>query len=657
MRTTHAILTVAASLLLAACASAGRQATSAATEPLARPLGRPIPYPVTYSQGYEAALERGTRTKSGAPGHEYWQQWADYVLTVRLFPEEKRLEGKATIVYQNNSPDTLPVLQVSLYQNLHREGAPRVFPTEVTGGTQLARVAADGENLQEGGREGPRYGVSGTTLSVYPPQPVVPGGEVTIQIDWSFDIPRGGAGGRMGWRDDESFFLAYWYPQMAVYDDVVGWQDDWFLGMAEFYAGFADYDLTIEVPEGYVVMATGVLQNPDEVLAPHIAERLRRAGSSDARVSVVTAEDIGACTRSGENGYLRWHFVADRVRDVTIAASSVSLWDAARTPVGDRDGDGTTDYTRVDALYSEDAPRWAKMVSYEQHAITFESEYTGIPYPWPHMTAVESEGSASGMEYPMMTLIGHYNESNDTAFYHVTAHELAHMWQPMIVNSDESRHAWMDEGAASFIENQAVADFFPGRDNEAVDRNSYLTVARFGFAGEMMRPSNLLDLRKYGVTSYSKPATVLAVLRELLGEETFLRAYRTFLGEWAFKHPYPWDMFATFERVSGRDLDWFWRSWYYETWTLDQAVASVEESGDGTRIVVEDLGWVPMPVRLTITRAGGEVLDEEIPVETWLAGATKAAAIVPAGAPVTKVEIDSSHAFPDIDRDNNVWIR
>jgi hypothetical protein len=657
MRTTHTILAVAGSLMLVACASTGRRATTVETRPVAEPPSRPIPYPVTYSLGYEAALERGTRTETGAPGPAYWQQWSDNTLTARLIPEEKRLEGSATIVYHNNSPDTLSMLQLSLNQNLHQEGAPRAFPVEVTGGTELARVAVDGEELQEGGRESPRYVVSGTLMSVFPPQPIVPGGQATIEIDWSFNVPRSGAGGRLGWRDDESFFLAYWYPQMAVYDDVVGWQDDWFLGLAEFYAGFSSYDLTVEVPEGYVVMAAGALQNPDQVLAPHIAERLRRAETSDAVVHIVTTEDLGACTRPAEDGYLRWRFVADKVRDVTFAASSISLWDAARSPVGDRDGDGATDYTRVNALYPVDAPRWAKMVSYEQHVITFESEYTGIPYPWPHMTAVESGGGGGGMEYPMMTLIGHYNESNDTALYHVTAHELAHMWLPMIVNSDERRHAWMDEGAASFIENQAVAQFFPGRDNEAQDRTSYLNMARLGFAGAMMRWSNLLDLRAYGVTSYQKPATMLAVLRELLGEEVFLRAYRTYLSEWAFKHPYPWDMFATFERVSGRDLDWFWRSWYYETWTLDQAVASVEENGEGTRIVIEDRGWVPMPVRLTITRADGSVLEEEIPAETWLAGVTTATVTVPPGAAVTKVEIDVPHSFPDIDRDNNVWAR
>jgi hypothetical protein len=258
----------------------------------------------------------------------------------------------------------------------------------------------------------------------------------------------------------------------------------------------------------------------------------------------------------------------------------------------------------------------------------------------------------------MMTLIGHYNQQrSDSNLYHVTAHELSHMWQPMIVSSDERRHAWIDEGAATFYENQASKDFFPGVNFELRDHASYFEVARSGQEAEIMRWSYLQHFNAYGVASYEKPASLLAALRGVLGEETFLRAYRTFLSEWAYKHPYPWDLFNTFERVSGRNLDWFWRSWYYETWTLDQAVASVEQLPEGTRIVIDDRGLVPMPVHLTITRSDGEVIRREIPVETWLAGATTATITVPPGAPVTRVEIDREHSFPDIDRSNNAWIR
>ena len=659
MRNTHSFLAIVGSLLIAACASTGQQRTTAESGPVAAAARRPLPYPLTISLEYERAMQRGTRTAAGEPGPQYWQQWADYTLRARVDPGEKRLEGKATILYHNNSPDTLESLFLQLSQNLHAEGAPRRFPQEVTGGFELARVSADGEELETGLPEGPRYAVIATQLRIWPPEPVAPGGKTSIEIDWAFDIPRQGAGGRMGWRDDNRLFLAYWYPQMAVYDDVTGWQADWFLGISEFYAGFASYDLTIEVPEGSIVVATGRLQNPDEVLAPLVIERLQRAEESDDIVHLVTADDYGPkATADSENGWLRWRFVADSVRDVVFGTSSQALWDAARTPVGDQDGDGDTDYSRVDAFYSESAAKWKQMVRYEQHAITFLSEYTGIPYPWPHMTAVESGAMGGGMEYPMMTLIGHYNQQrSDSNLYHVTAHELSHMWQPMIVSSDERRHAWIDEGAATFYENQASKDFFPGVNFEVRDHLSYFEVARSGHEAEIMRWSYLQHFNAYGVASYEKPASLLAALRGVLGEETFLRAYRTFLSEWAYKHPYPWDLFNTFERVSGRNLDWFWRSWYYETWTLDHAVASVEQMPEGTRIVIEDRGLVPMPVHLTITRSDGELIRREVPVETWLAGATTATITVPPGAAVTRVEIDREHSFPDIDRSNNAWIR
>ncbi|NIS64147.1 MAG: M1 family peptidase, partial [Gemmatimonadales bacterium] len=245
--------------------------------------------------------------------------------------------------------------------------------------------------------------------------------------------------------------IAYWYPQMAVYDDVERWQADPFLGNAEFYLGFGRYDVTIEVPEGWVVMATGQPQNLQDVLAPAILERYRRAIESDTVVHVLTEADFGpgvATVRSqAEDGYLRWHFVSDTVRDVAFAAMLRSQWDATRTAVGDRDGDGVTDYATINTFWRSSAPRWAKQWRYAQHSIAFLSEWTGLPYPWPHMTSIEGGGIESGgMEYPMMTLIGPYDwpQATDTSLYGVTAHELAHMWFPMIVGTDERRYSWMD---------------------------------------------------------------------------------------------------------------------------------------------------------------------------------------------------------------------
>jgi hypothetical protein len=620
---------------------------------------RQVPQPISYPASYERALDRGSRAINGEPGSTYWQQWTDYTLKTRIIPEEKRLEGAAAIVYTNNSPDTLRVVFLHLHQNLHSEGAARRIPQEVTGGVELARVAAEGQELRTEMRRGPGYEVTATLLAIRLPNPLPPAGSVSLEIDWAFKIPKAGASGRMGWDADNLFYLAYWYPQMAVYDDVVGWQADWFTGLAECYAGYGRYDLTVEAPSDWVVRATGRFQNPEEILAPEIVERLERAEESDDVVHVVTADDFETATRTSESGYLAWRFVSETVRDVTFSVTRESLWDAARTSVGDRDGDGAVDYARIDAIYRESAPRWKNEVRYAQHSIRFLSEYTGVPYPWPHMTSVEGSGIiGGGMEAPMMTIMGGYNAAGDTALYGVTAHELGHMWVPMIVGTDERRHSWMDEGTTSFNGNEATKDFFPGTNPALGSQYSYIQFARTGNEGELMRWSDHhYGFGSFGIASYAKPASLMVALRGVLGEEDFLRAYRAYLNAWAFKHPYPWDMFHMFESVSGRDLDWFWRSWYYETWTLDQSIASVEPTDNGTLIVIEDLGQVPMPVRLTITRENGDVVEREVPVEHWLAGASTAEVTVENGAAVVSVEIDAGRAFPDVDRSNNVWER
>ncbi len=620
---------------------------------------RPIPYPVTPPADFLAAVQRGTRTLTGVPGPGYWQQWTTYTLRARLDVERKRLEGSARLIYRNRSPNPLPVVFLHLLQNIHLPGAVRNEPQEVTGGIELTRVVANGIDLPEAGsRAG--WAVNGTVLGVRLPRPVATRDSLVLELAWGFDIPQSSTG-RMGWSRDDLFYIAYWYPQMAVLDDVAGWQLDQFLGNAEFYVGFGTYDVTIEAPEGWVVTSTGRLQNADAVFPDAVLERLRRAEQSDTVVHVLTERDVGAgtATRRAPGGYLAWRFTADSVRDVAFSATRASMWDAARTAVGDRDGDGRPDYARVDAIYRATAPRWRHVWRYAQHAVDFLSRWTGMPYPWPHMSAVEGEEIVSGgMEYPMMTLISDYNTAGDSALYYVTAHELAHMWVPMIVGTDERRYSWMDEGTTSFNENQARKEFFPRSDADDPDRQSYLQVARADLEGEIMRRSDYqYPGPAYGVASYSKPATLLATLRALLGDETFTRAYQTYLRTWAYKHPRPWDFFDTFNHVSGRNLGWFWRTWYYETWTLDQAVGSVTRRGNENRIVVEDRGLAPMPARLTITLANGDIAFQEVPVETWLGGARSATVTLSTSAPIARVEIDAERSFPDIDRSNNVWVR
>lgn len=644
MRLRHTALPVSA-IVLTALSSASAQSP------------RPVPAPVVRPPEFARAIARGTRSATGEPGPRYWQQYARYQLRARLDVGAKRLEGTARIRYLNRSPDTLGLLALHLHQNLHAPGVVRNESQEVTGGVDLTSLSAGGQALGPGQGPEPSYAVDGTILRVRPPAPVLPGDSIELSLTWAFRVPQRSSG-RMGWSRDDLFFVAYWYPQMAVYDDVVGWQTDPYLGSAEFYAGFADYDVEIAAPEAWIVMATGSLANEAAVLDEGVRGRLRLAEQSDTVVRVVTPEVVqsGRVTARSATGWLTWHYRAVRVRDVAFSATRNGLWDATRTAVGDRDGDGTPDYARVDALYRADAALWRHTARFGQHAVAALSRFTGLPYPWPHMSAVEGAGIiGGGMEFPMMTLIGNYNGRSDSALYYVIAHEFGHMWVPMTVGTDERRYGWMDEGTTSFNENQVRKEFFPGRDHDDGDRQGYVEAARSGSESEMMRWTDYLYPGQNGIASYSKPATTLVTLRALLGDSLFLQAYRTYLRRWAFRHPKPWDFFHTVNHVTGRNLDWFWRSWYYETWTLDHAVAAVESGPQETRIIVEDRGLVPMPARLTITLEDGRTLQEEVPVEHWLAGARRAIVTIPAGRTVRSVEIDAAGAFPDVDRTNNRW--
>lgn len=655
-------------LLLFLAAVAGACASTRARTPPAenapertRRPERPVFFAIEPPPEYQAAVERGTRAADGAPGPRYWQQWAEYDLTARLLPGARRLEGEARIRYHNNSPDTLAALHVNLLQNFHAPNAIRSAFAPVTGGMRLDRVEVQGvvlDSTPAGDDDGaPGYEVTGTVLRIAPPDPVPPGSTVELGFAFGFDIPQAGSDGRMGYSRDNLFFIAYWYPQMAVYDDVVGWHTDQFTGNAEFYAGFADYDVTIEAADGWLVRATGELTNPEETLAPAVLERLRTAARSDSIVHVVTAADLDRQTQSGAP--LAWHFQADSVHDFSFSATRESLLDATRTPVGDRDGDGATDYARVEALYRETAPLWREAARYGAFSIRELGELTATPYPWPHMTAVEGADIVDGgMEFPMMTLIGDYNARGDSALMSVIAHEFGHMWIPMIVSNDERRYAWMDEGTTSYNENQVEAEFYPGVQQNLADREDYLETARARLEGPIMRWSDYhYPGPAYRDASYNKPATVLVALEGLLGEETFLHGYHALFDRWAWRHPYPWDFFRTFEDAAGRNLDWFWRSWYYETWRLDQAVAEVTAGDESTVIAIADRGFVPMPVDLAITFADGSTARREIPVDVWLDGSVRTTIMVEGDAPVTRVEIDPEGDFPDVDRSNNVWTR
>lgn len=646
-------------VLMAACSTSNTVTQSAAESPRHVEAQRVIPYPVEEPMDFLYAVEQGTRTLEGKPGPNYFTNTADYIINARLLPADTLLYGEATITYHNNSPDTLQLLVFELAQNLHKAGMPRNEVVEITGGVHLSRVAVEGQELGEVQFFQPGYAVETTNLIVIPHQAVGPNESVTVEIDWNFKVPQAGASGRMGYSQDNLYFLAYWYPHVATYDDIEGWFADVFTANAEFYHGFGNYELNITVPDNWIVMSTGHFENAEEVLADEVHRRFMHAQQSDTTFRILDAESAASATKPSQNGTHTWKFRAENIRDVAFSATAASNWDALKTPVGDIDGDGEEDYATIHALWRNNAPLWKDAAEYTAHAISYLSEYTGYPYPWSHMTAVEgADIIGGGMEFPMITLIGSYNRANTEALYDVIAHEIAHMWIPMVVSNNERRNAWLDEGATTFHEANARWDIFPESFSRTAEFQPYLRFAGTPYEGEIMRWSDYhYPGPAYGVASYPKPGTVLIALQGVLGEELFMQGWREFINRWAYKHPTPYDLFNTFEDVVGKDLDWFWRSWYFETWVLDQAVEDVQQNGNLATITISDLGQVPMPVDLTITLADGNTVKKRIEVDDWLAGNIQTSITIEAASEVIRVVIDADEYYPDADRSNNIWVK
>lgn len=643
-------------------AAAGAQADTVRVPPL-----REVPVPASFA----AAMEAGTRTRTGAPGERYWQQRVRYRIDAELDPATETVRGSERIVYHNRSPASLSSLVLNLYQNVFSEGVPRNRYVNVTGGVTLTRVAAQGEVLeQRAAREipvvpGPRqgapagYAVEGTLARVVMPRPLAPGDSVVLEIDWNHRVPPVPSF-RTGWDEAlgaRAFHVAQWYPQIATYDDVHGWDATPYLGDGEFYLEYGDFEVSITVPQGYLVGATGVLQNPEEVLTEEARRRLADALRSDSVTAVVTEADLEAdnATLSAPGGQLTWRFRAEDVRDFAFATSDRYVWDATRATISD--GQGGTRAVPVHALYRAGAPSWSQAARFGQHTTEFFSELL-IPYLYPQITL--AEGPIGGMEYPQIVFVS--RRDDPVSLYGTVAHEVGHEWFPMMVGTDEAAYAWMDEGFATFMDALAHNDFYPDRPDAFLgELAGYRRVAGTEAEVPLMRHTDLVTpYGARGVAAYTKPGVLLRSLRAVVGDSVFGESLRTYAREWLLKHPYPWDFFNTVERVAGRELDWFFQPWWYETGVLDQAVERVEGAEGGTGRVsvhVRDLGTIPAPAIVEITTASGARQRRVIPVESWLEGAREAVATFEVGEAVTRVEIDPERLFPDARPENNEWPR
>ncbi len=620
---------------------------------------RPVPYPVMPPPAFERAVANGTRTITGEPGPNYWQNHAEYDFDVALEPDTRTVRGEGTITLHNQSPDVLRSVIVKLRQNVHAPGVVRNRSTEVTGGVTIDKLSWNESVITETNvlPSAGEYAVNGTLMEVVPPEPVGAGERLSLDVAWHFRMASVEGGTFREGTDDEVYYVGYWYPQFAVYDDVVGWHRDPYMGNGEHYMNFADYEVSITAPEDFLVYATGDLLNAEEVLTAQTRERLEQSLRRDGTTNIVTAAERGSTTRDAADDVLTWEFSADNVRDFAWAGSDLYVWDAARAMV-DQDGDGSPEAVAINSFYRPERTVWQRSAEFAAFSIENLSERNWA-YPWPHMTAIEGI-IGGGMEYPMMTVIGGYR--NDQSLFGVTYHEIAHMWYPMMVGQDEKGYTWMDEGLATFNTNEGRTAFFDGSsdsrplaDGWARQSQGHYRLAGTGMARPPMRHNDRYPSFSpaRGTASYSTPAVLLHAMEDLFGSDAFWTAYREYGKTWAFKHPYPYDMMNSYERSLKQDLDWLWTPTLFETWTVDVGIKSVEDTENGVNVTVEDKALAPMPVRVTVTYADGTTSIQTIPVKHWLEGAREATLSFPAGV-VARVELPTDRIL-DIDPSNNVY--
>ncbi len=599
---------------------------------------RILPYPIDLPSGFESAIKQKTRTMIGRPGQEHWTNYAHYDIALTVDPADSKVRGRARMTYKNRSPDDLDRLVVHCYQDMMKAGTQRTRFVTATNGLEISKVMIGEENVRARARD--------TTMTLRLRDSLEPGEEVSVTIEYAFDIPKAGTAPRMGYEGDRVIYLGYWYPQFAVYDDVEGWVADPYRGNGEFYMDYADYDLAITAPEGYIVRATGVLQNPAEVLTERALDRLDAALETREIVHVVDAEDLdrGEATKTSASGQLTWQFHAENVRDAAVSLGKTYVWDAAHAVVKDKHGPGADGVCMIHAVYETNSGDWVRGAEYARHTIEYMSEMV-YPYPWPHMTACEGV-IGGGMEYPMMTIVGGRRPGG------TIAHELIHMWFPMLLGSNEKRYAWQDEGFTSFWTTLCRGDF---QNRKNGPKSSLLSVGNTIGRGRdvvCMRHGDTYGTDSFGFASYSKPAAILHQLRAYLGDEVFFRAFREYATDWAFKHPYPYDFFHTFERVADRDLQAYFRTWFFEEWALDHAIADVETGGRGTTVTVDDLGRAVMPTIVEAVYEDGTTERKTIAEASWWRSTRQQ---VQFAGKAVEVILDPDITTIDARRANNRW--
>jgi Peptidase family M1 domain len=596
-------------------------------------------------RNFEAAYNKGIRSKDGKPGPNYWQNRSEYTIDVTLDPKAKTVKGSQTSRYFNNSPDSLKTIRLKLQHDLYKKGGQRMDdmdPKDVTDGVVVSKLEIDGVAVPES-----KQNRHDCYLDIRLAKPLAPGKSLQIGTAWKFKMPENEAAPRECVCTPGTFFIPYFYPEVAVYDDLHGWADAPYNGLQEFYHDFSDYDVHITVPKGYGAWATGEWQNAEAMLQPEVYGRWQQAHRSNEVIQVFSEAELTSGKAFKKSGKNVFHFIAKEVPDFTFAVSNHYNWDATSVVVDQKTGRRTF----VSAVYDTKSKDFKKVARIAADGIELMSNYLpGYPFPYPCHTVFNGD---DGMEYPMMVNDASVSEDGVMG---LTLHETAHMYFPFMMGINEQYYAWMDEGWANFFEHFTT--------DSLSHTSSQIWGGGFGADWDVppMVPSRHTTGNTYWFEAYTRPQLAYTQLLDLLGYEKFHLCMTAYIDRWKGKHPGPYEFFNTFNDVSGQNLNWFWKPWFFEFGYPDLAIASVAFMDDQPgqtvipkEIIIQNKGNVPVPLHLTLVYTDGSKEVKHEKASVWMNNPKKQVSFVTAPGKTLKSATLGGKTIPDSKNKDNTW--
>ncbi len=592
------------------------------------------------------AVQAGTRTLKGVPGENYWQNHSDYFIDAFLNTDTRILTGHEKIVYHNESPDTLNYLVFRLYQNYYKKGTGRAWvidTSDVTNGVNYKNIRVkltdNGVNVFDKSSETP------TNMIIRLKKPILPHSQATIEMDWSFRIPAISKN-RMGYYGDNNFFVAYWYPQVAVYDDIDGWDRVEYYGTTEFYNDFNNFDVKITVPPQFKIWATGNLQNINKIYTKMVLKNLAKAKQSDVVTTIFTSKDCrkGKVLQNNDSKNT-FHFKAEHVPDFTFGVEKFVNWQGSSLVVDTKTGRRTF----VEAVYPDSLKTFDNVAYYARWSVNFMSKVIpGIPFPYPHMTVWSNGTKRGGMESPMMANDG--DASSDQWAAGLSFHEIYHTYMPFYMGTNERKYAWMDEGWANFVTRFVFDSLFP--DYHYFERVISTYERLSGSEKEM--PQSVLsyqitDWQAYREHAYNRPSAAYNFLKETLGDSLFIQGLHYYMNTWHGKHPAPYDFFYAMEKGTGMDLKWYFKPWFLDRCYTDLSLKYFENNV----VTIVNTGGIPLPVSLEITFVDGSKEKIYKKADVWKKGNQTVDITVNSTKKIKTIKLGTKE-IPDINRKDNI---